>query len=227
MEIHNRILIADNSLELGTELSQKLYKRGFSVALCPKDSASVHEAVRTDRKDFIVLDDTMSGASAWQTAEEICKSAYSPVFIIITPVERLEYDLLTQQRRNVRVLQMPFDSELLADSIETMPIDGKSFRENYHELEMHIAFILQSECIPASVDGFRYLMSAAALCYLNESLLDNVTKELYPIIAELNSKSSHSIERSIRHAIKAAWEHRSPPMPTNTEMLTRVLSGIE
>ena len=68
------------------------------------------------------------------------------------------------------------------------------------------------------------------------SLLDGVTKRLYPDIARMYQASAETVEHAIRHAIEAAWQrgdertqkklfgysHMEGRRPTNSEFITRL-----
>lgn len=59
--------------------------------------------------------------------------------------------------------------------------------------------------IPAHLKGYNYLREAIIMCIEDVSLVDAITKELYPRIAEKFNTNSGRVERAIRHAIELAW----------------------
>ena len=59
--------------------------------------------------------------------------------------------------------------------------------------------------IPAHYKGYRYLKDAIAMVVDDVGLLDQVTKVLYPAIAQRNHTSPEKAERAMRHAIETAW----------------------
>lgn len=60
--------------------------------------------------------------------------------------------------------------------------------------------------ITPNLEGYKYLKDGIILCFQNNSLINNLTKGLYPTIAKLYQKNSATIERNIRHAIKVSVE---------------------
>lgn len=50
--------------------------------------------------------------------------------------------------------------------------------------------------------GYEYLKTAITACLEDEKLIYNMTKLLYPIIAEKHKTSAPRAERAIRHSIK-------------------------
>ena len=59
--------------------------------------------------------------------------------------------------------------------------------------------------IPANIRGYTYLREAIILVIEEAQLLNSVTKELYPRVAEMFDTTAARVERAIRHAIEIAW----------------------
>ena len=59
--------------------------------------------------------------------------------------------------------------------------------------------------VPAHIKGYQYLREAIIMVVENIELLNGITKELYPNIAEKYGTTSSRVERAIRHAIEVAW----------------------
>lgn len=59
--------------------------------------------------------------------------------------------------------------------------------------------------IPPHIKGFSYLREGIKYSVFDPSIINRVTKELYPKIAEKFATTSSKVERAIRHAIEVAW----------------------
>ena len=59
--------------------------------------------------------------------------------------------------------------------------------------------------IQPKLSGFEYLRLAIKLVMQNKNYLANITKMLYPEIAELSGTRTACVERSIRHAIEVSY----------------------
>ena len=90
--------------------------------------------------------------------------------------------------------------------------------------------------VPEHIKGSKYLRKAILAVTENEDLLNAVTCELYPIVAEAYSSTASKVERAIRHAVEAAWDRGdldvmaryfgntispSKGKPTNSEFIAR------
>ncbi|MBQ4423905.1 MAG: sporulation transcription factor Spo0A [Clostridia bacterium] len=59
--------------------------------------------------------------------------------------------------------------------------------------------------IPAHIKGYHYLREGIRMVYEDQSLINRITKELYPGIAKKFNTSASKVERAIRHSIEVAW----------------------
>ena len=59
--------------------------------------------------------------------------------------------------------------------------------------------------IPPQIKGYQYLRHAVKLAINEPDLVNNITKKLYPSVAEYFSTTPSKVERAIRHAIEVAW----------------------
>ncbi|MDE6585667.1 MAG: sporulation transcription factor Spo0A [Clostridia bacterium] len=72
-------------------------------------------------------------------------------------------------------------------------------------LDEKISNIFITIGIPPHIKGFSYLREGIKLAVSDPSIINKVTKELYPRIAEKYATSPSKVERAIRHAIEVAW----------------------
>ena len=72
-------------------------------------------------------------------------------------------------------------------------------------LNEKIANILICAKIPPKILGYRFLREAVKMTISNPSLINGITKKLYPEIARRFETSAGSVERAIRHAIEVAY----------------------
>lgn len=60
---------------------------------------------------------------------------------------------------------------------------------------------------PAHLDGYEYVRDAIELVITDRSMLESVTKTLYPTVAKNFGTTSSRVERAIRHAVEAVWDN--------------------
>jgi len=75
----------------------------------------------------------------------------------------------------------------------------------YNKLEKDITKLLHDIGMPAHIRGYSYIRSGIIEAYRDKEIIGQVTKVLYPTIAEKYDTTSSRVERAIRHAIEVAW----------------------
>ncbi len=73
------------------------------------------------------------------------------------------------------------------------------------QLEEKISNIFITVGIPAHIKGYQFLREAIKLAVKQPEIINSITKELYPRVADQFSTSPSKVERAIRHAIEVAW----------------------
>ncbi len=104
-----------------------------------------------------------------------------------------------------------------------------------------ISKIFLSIGIPAHIKGYQYLRYAIKDVMSNPILINNITKQLYPNVAQEYNSSPSKVERAIRHAIDVAWSrgkidyinklfgfkvYSSSDKPTNGEFIALVADKL-
>ena len=77
------------------------------------------------------------------------------------------------------------------------------------KLDVTISNYLSQLGIPTGLSGFRYMITAVKKVLSDETVLDGITKILYPEIAEYHHSTPQRVEKSLRHAISVAWDNNS------------------
>lgn len=73
-------------------------------------------------------------------------------------------------------------------------------------LEVRICTIIQDIGVPAHLRGYPCVVEAISLTVKDFNLIYEVTKKLYPMVAQNLGKSKKHVERAICNAIEVAWD---------------------
>ena len=76
--------------------------------------------------------------------------------------------------------------------------------ENF--LRKEITKLLRTLGVPAHVLGYEYSREAILIALGNKGILKEMTKGLYPKIAQIFNTTPSRVERAIRHAVELAWD---------------------
>lgn len=101
-----------------------------------------------------------------------------------------------------------YDMEAIAGRIERIYtfLNGREISPNYsNTIDGVISKHLNEIGIPPSLKGYRYIITAIKEVLKDETVLEGITKILYPTVAKLHNSTSQRVEKAIRHAIEVAW----------------------
>ena len=101
-----------------------------------------------------------------------------------------------------------------------------------NKTEKDIKVILFDIGIPISLTGYNYIVYSARLATEDSTILEHVTKTLYPEVAKRFITTRNGAERGIRKAIEVAWRKEKlsewfDSKPTNTEFLKYITKMIK
>ena len=73
-----------------------------------------------------------------------------------------------------------------------------------NQLEIIITNVIHEIGVPAHIKGYQYLRDSIMMAVCDMDILNSITKQLYPSIAEKFDTTPSRVERSIRNAIEVA-----------------------
>ncbi|MBR4910977.1 MAG: sporulation transcription factor Spo0A [Clostridia bacterium] len=216
MEKKLKVIVADDTAELGQNCARSLKSYGMEVTVCPKDGLKVIEAVKKYKPDVILADVFMPNADILGVLAEINKIEEKdrPLVMAMSGFDnsRLEKEIL--DGGVCYYFLKPFDMNTLAQRIirlsgwknEVSPVVVKNNVLTDSQLEVMVTEIIHQIGVPAHIKGYHYLREAIILSVKNNDIINAVTKLLYPTVAKKYNTTSSRVERAIRHAIEVAWD---------------------
>ena len=215
MEKKLKIIVADESTELGQNCARAFKGYGMEVSLCEKDGRAVLNKIKSDKPDVVLADVFMPNLDILGVLEELKEEKGSrPMVVAMSSFDnqRLEKELL--EAGVGYYFLKPFDINNMAERIiklshwknDKAPLIVKNSLITDSELEMKITEIIHEIGVPAHIKGYHYLREAIILSVKNSEIINSVTKLLYPTVAKSHSTTASRVERAIRHAIEVAWD---------------------
>lgn len=123
--------------------------------------------------------------------------------------------------------------------LNVLEMHGGSSSNN--DMALIVTDIIKDIGIPANIAGYRYVKEAIILAVSDRSIMKNMQKELYPMIATKFNTTPSCVERSIRYAIETAWYNGDidtikyyfgntvsihKGKPTNSEFISMIVEHI-
>ena len=200
-----KVLIGDDSAETGVSIANKLRERGMYAYTRRRDFGIILESIRKDPPDAAVLDiDTQNGdvIAVMKGVKEL--GVKLPVFIVTSSYDNEFIEHQVMENGASKFLLKPYDADDLCNAINSAIGDRANSLSD--DMEIVVTDIIHQLGVPAHIKGYHYLRTAILYSIEDKTLLESVTKLLYPTVAGIYETTSSRVERAIRHAIEIAWD---------------------
>ena len=224
-----RVLVADDNREFASTLVSYLSKEeDMEVVDIARDGNEAFEKIVSSKPDIVLLDIIMPHLDGLGVLEKLNEASMEkkPMCIILSEVGQ---DKITQKASNLGAqyyIVKPFDIEILVKRIKELkyfqPSQYKNNfisreikaqyidispenKKNEENLEALVTNIIHEVGVPAHIKGYQYLREAIIMVVNNIDIINQITKQLYPDIAQKYGTTPSRVERAIRHAIEVAW----------------------
>lgn len=212
MEGPVKIAIADDNVEFCHLLVDylKRYPR-LEVVGVAHEGLRALKLIKETPVDVLLLDMIMPNMDGIGVLERLRYTdlPHRPKVIVFTAFGQEE-----MTRKAVRLgadyyILKPFDLATLAQRIlETAHVvepDSSYPSLDIEEVERGVTEMVDRLRIPPTFKGYFYLREAIFLTVLEPAFITEVTKKLYPCIADKYATTVKRVERAIRFAIETAW----------------------
>lgn len=247
MESKLKVLLSDDNPEFCSQLCAIMQSYGFEVILCQSNGQILLEKIIEHRPNVVIMNVFMPHMDAIAVIKSTQNSQQNPepLFMVMINSENplVERELVASGA--TYCFLRPFSIEMVAERI--MQLCGHRQNSNVNpvsakmDLELMVTEILHQIGVPAHIKGYTYLRDSIMLAVNDSSVINAITKLLYPTIAKKNQTTSSRVERAIRHAIEVAWDrgdvdvlnsffgytiHNSRGKPTNSEFVAMIADKI-
>lgn len=205
-----RVLVADDTAEFGVRIASQLREMDFYAFTRKNDGNIVFESIKKDSPDVIVADLSLTSIDSialMNMTHELCDQV--PAFIITSQINNSFLERQVMESGAAYFLTTPFDTGNLASIIKS--VIHKKSPDDCVDIEIIVTNIIHSLGIPAHIKGYHYLRTAIIETANDRTLMECITKKLYPLVAEKYNTTPSRVERSIRHAIDTAWNKGDCP----------------
>lgn len=224
-----RVLIADDNSEFVMTLNGYLEKEeDMEVIGIAKDGNEAYKMIVDLKPDVVLLDVIMPHLDGLGVLEMLQSAQLEkvPLCIMLSAVGQ---DKITQKAISLGAeyyVVKPFDIHLLIKRMRDFKfyqpgsVKGsyvsREIKSQYIEiapenkkdegnLEALVTNVIHEVGVPAHIKGYQYLREAIMMVVNDIDVINQITKQLYPEIAEKYNTTPSRVERAIRHAIEVAW----------------------
>lgn len=209
------VAIFENNDEFLQELKTVIdAEEGLNVCVATSNGNTAIELLKQVKPDVAIVDLVLSGRDGISVLKFIKQNNIPCLTIAIGSY--LEDKIINSAIENgaVYYLVKPVDAETVVERIKDLFTDrtidyrvGEKMRDKrkVNSIEEKISNIFVTIGIPPHIKGFTYLREGIKMTVEDQSIINRVTKELYPKIGEKYQTTASKVERAIRHAIEVAW----------------------
>ncbi len=227
-----KVLVLDGNRVYAEELAQYFHgKEGFEVCGVA-DEAEAGIALMEQQPNVVLLSLILKNSDGLSVLEQCAKRYPNTAFIVLGSFsdDRVVTRAISLGARYY--LMKPVSCEMIAERISQLVAEEQVRPQEVAErrrggtLDERISSIFISIGIPPHIKGYNYLREGIKMAVDDPSIINNITKGLYPMIGEKYSTSASKVERAIRHAIEVAW-NRGRIEAVNAIFGVRVYFGSE
>lgn len=211
-----RVMLADDNRSVLKLLSDFLgQKPEIEIAAAVSDGGMIGETVRKCMPDVLVMDIIMPRKDGFMALEEInrMEQVIRPKVIVLTGLSRDDFIMRAIGLGASYYMVKPFDMhvlynrivEIAREEIRSVSAPETEETESGESVDEQITNLFLTLGIPAHIKGYQYLREAVRMVLDNHEIINRITKELYPGIAQKFDTSASKVERAMRHAIEVAW----------------------
>lgn len=211
-----KAIVCDDNKEVRESILKGFEQDGeISAVSVLSDGAGAVDEVIKNEADVLVLDVIMpkvDGIGVLQSIHEL--KGRKPIIVMM--MENVNDTICTTclDMGADYFMVKPVDVKLLCDRIKLLckraPVkrgEGLKFSNaipSERTLEISVTNTIHAVGVPANIKGYQYLRDAIIMSINDTELINAVTKQLYPKVAEKHNTSPSRVERAIRHAIEVA-----------------------
>lgn len=248
-----RVLVCDDNNLLRTRIATYLESQeDISCCDTAPNGAQAVTMLGAQHYDVVLMDIILQQVDGFGVIEQVCQMQTPPRVIVISALAQDEIIRRVCELGAYYYIIKPFSLESLyariKESQSVMPAmerellrPGARAMPPIKSLDERIANVFLAVGIPAHIKGYHFLRDAVKLVYKDRTIINCITKELYPGVATIHQTTPSKVERAIRHAIEVAWQrgkieningifgytiYNSHEKPTNGEFIALIADKL-
>ncbi len=237
------VVIADANEEFRTMLRESIEKTDeFTVVGTAGDGLSALRLVEEKKPRLLLSDVLLPELDGFGLLDRMAALETRPVTILISAMYRTELVARAMERNVSFYMPKPFETGSLLERMRQVTSNGEEEPEDeFHALQRQVTAMIHEVGVPAHIKGYQYVREAIIIAVQDISVINAVTKVLYPEVAKRYNTTPSRVERAVRHAIETAWDRgdletlqsyfgytvsNAKGKPTNSEFIAMIADRI-
>lgn len=181
---------------------------GFKVIKAKKDGEDILRLIDSEKPDFALIDLFLQKFDAIEVLQRM--DSHSKTKCIVTSASKDSFFEAEALEAGAAYYTLkPYDPRILSARLAKMMSSEECkllVKSGTRDLEIMITEIMHDIGVPAHVKGYQYVRYAIVMSVQDKTIINAVTKRLYPAVAQQFETTPSRVERAIRHAIEIAWD---------------------
>ena len=208
------VVLLQDTKETNDELIKRLSgDELFEVIGSAQDGISGLALISEKKPDFVILEIVLSGYDGICVMQKIKEMNLPVKAIVLSALCREEIISKAIDAGAKYFMAKPFDFSVLrsrmadvdSERTENRKEEFRFGQKRDSSLDEKISRIFINVGIPPHIKGYSFLREGVKMAVANPGIINNITKELYPMIGQKYNTTASKVERAIRHAIEVAW----------------------
>lgn len=213
MESKTPVILADAGEEFRLLLKQAIEDTGeFEVLGCTGSGREVLQLLETVTPQILISDLLLPELDGLSLLREVSQRKKNLKTIVLTAFCTDYAIQQVAQAGAYYFLSKPCQLDALLNVMRQASKQNDNSAPFPAALEGIVTAQLHKMGMPAHLKGFRYVREAILQSVREPDLLNALTKELYPRVAEAFGVHATQVERSIRTAIEHTWDYGNQAM---------------
>ncbi|MDL2220151.1 response regulator [Eubacteriales bacterium OttesenSCG-928-N14] len=242
------MIIADSDAVYAKHLHDGLLQHFCNASIdIVSDGNALQAALQRVKPDIVLMDLLLEDTDSLSVLNTLVQTKNGMGIIVHTALNNAAVLGQIEQMGIGHVIPKPSYLKQIIKRVETLMVQRDAMiwqqgrgAEEVGELEAETSKLLTKLGMSAHLDGYRYIKQAVLVVIEAPHLLDGMTTELYPLLANNNACNASQVERSMRYAIKNTFESADPmdvellfgysfakgDTPTNGEFIAMVADRV-
>lgn len=205
-----KLLIAESNHEEQLKLKQQCEAWGEFEVKTTACGQEAYEIAREIKPNVVICNFALKHTDGITLCERLKETeAETKVVILSSAFSDISIKRMVDSGVDHYMLR-PFDAESLRKQCLFMAQGAKTETKaaevlGRYVVDEYISTILLEIGIPAHIKGYKFLKEGIKLAMGTTTIVNSITKELYPTIAKKYETTGSKVERAIRHAIDVSW----------------------
>lgn len=200
-----RVLISEESTMYDDASLHKLWANGFQAKRVRHNGKAILEMIEKIHPDLVIMDAILPGLDAIEVMKRAASMPKKPLFIITSTYENECLERQVMMNGASYFMRKPFDMRILMDHMKSLlayqdqivsdthpKTQAEEMTQPEQTLEIVVTELMHQLGVPAHIKGYHYLRTAIISSVADQTLLESITKALYPTVAKKNTAPHRS-----------------------------------